>query len=882
MGSIRRAMLGTGLLLATVLASAGEPAAATPVKLDIKSQPMADALNQWAQETGLQVIFPEESATAKLVAPEVKGRYVPAVALTKLLENSGLRFEYLNERTVAVKVAQAPQVNSSSDQDKENARRLGVERAQSESPRTGEPSDQSETGGSQGANQKSPEKLEEIVVSAQKKLERLQDVPVPVAVLNTETLTQTNQLRIEDYFSKVPGLNVQTSGDSQSPSFSIRGIVPGSGAPTVGVMIDDVPYGSTTGIGGIGQPNIDPGDLARVEVLRGPQGTLYGANSMGGLIKFVTIDPSTDRLSGDMQVGTSDISHGTGDGYNLRGSINVPVNDTTAFRASAFRDQEPGYIDNIQSERAGVNRRTSEGGRFSMQWKPSDILSLKVGTLLQDLKRDGAAASVVGPGFADLQVRVTPNTFTTDQKTRAYSFAVNAKFGGVELVSLTGYNVDDFHLNDDLARTSGGYFTDCGGTPIPPGSPGGPCGLSEDYLGVGGSVELSTIRAKRFSQELRLSVPIGDRITWLLGGFYTNERDELLTDFDGADPVTGVPAGESLLSLDQTNKYIEYAAFTNLQYNITDRFDVQLGGRWSKNTQTFATAWYGLAAEATVCPGSVPAGTQCPTTILRANDTPLTYLFTPRYKISPNLMVYARFASGYKPGGPNPGFPGTPTQFYAEKTKNYELGLKGDFLDHIFTVDASLYYIDWSDIVVGASVLGTPLGYEINAGRAKSQGAELAAEARPLKGLTVSAWVVWADAEFKSGFPEGAAFPVILPGDRLPYTSRFSGSLAVDDNFVVSSPLMAFVGGSLSYVGDRLGGAQYTGTPRAHLPAYAQMDLHAGLKYQTWTITAFVKNVTDKRGVLDGGVDYQYIFPDPNTYTFIQPRTVGLNLAKTF
>jgi len=93
---------------------------------------------------------------------------------------------------------------------------------------------------------------------------------------------------------------------------------------------------------------------------------------------------------------------------------------------------------------------------------------------------------------------------------------------------------------------------------------------------------------------------------------------------------------------------------------------------------------------------------------------------------------------------------------------------------------------------------------------------------------------------------------------------------------------MAFVGGSLSYVGDRLGGAQYTGTPRAHLPAYAQMDLHAGLKYQTWTITAFVKNVTDKRGVLDGGVDYQYIFPDPNTYTFIQPRTVGLNLAKTF
>ena len=699
--------------------------------------------------------------------------------------------------------------------------------------------------------------LAEIIVTAEKHEERLQDVPIPVTVINAQALTQSNQVHLQDYYATVPGLVLSTGGDADTPGLSIRGITSGGGggAPSVGVVIDDVPYGSATGLGGRGQPDIDPGDLARVEVLRGPQGTLYGANSMGGLLKFVTIDPSTDALSGRVQAGTSSVYNGIEPGLNFRGSINVPVNDTLAFRASAFREQDPGYIDNIQTGQQGINRMTSDGGRVSVLWKPSDVLSLKLSALLQDSKRDGGEQATVGPGFADLQQSSIPNTQTLDEKTQAYSATLNAKFGGVELTSLTGFNVDRALTAHDVTRVSGSFFSTFGGVPA--------------------AVLLDSIGTHRFSEELRLSVPITDQITWLLGGYYADERNDFVSNAYGADAATGTPTADLLLLQEFHLQYSEYAAFTNITYNVTDRFDVQLGGRVSENRQTFDIVRGAPIGIALYCPNSAPA--PCPDLTvsgLHSKDTPFTYLFTPRYKISPDLMVYARFASGYRPGGPNEVCTtGIPCQYDAEKTQNYDLGLKGDFLDHILSVDFSLYRIDWKDIQVALFDPTGLLGYTANAGRAKSQGVELSVEARPIRGLTVSAWVAYDDANF-TGLPQAGA--------RIPGTTRFTGNVSADEEFALTGSLSAFVGGTMSYVGNRLGGLQGPGAPRAYLPAYAQTNLHAGLKVNTWTVTAFVNNVTDKRGVLEGGLDYQYEFPDPNTYTFITPRTVGLNASKTF
>jgi iron complex outermembrane recepter protein len=239
-------------------------------------------------------------------------------------------------------------------------------------------------------------------------------------------------------------------------------------------------------------------------------------------------------------------------------------------------------------------------------------------------------------------------------------------------------------------------------------------------------------------------------------------------------------------------------------------------------------------------------------------------------------------ASGYRPGGPNSEAMayGLPLTFGSDKTQNYEIGTKGDFIDHTFSFDASLYYISWKDIQLS---LTNPYGdeYIANGSEAKSQGAELSVESKPVTGLTIGAWVAWNDSELTKAFPPtSAAYGV--PGNRLPYSSRFSGSVSLEQDFPLTSRLTGFVGGALSYVGDREG--IFTSPPpaippRQVFPAYAKTDLRAGAKYESWTVNFFVNNVADKRAVLSGGIGNAI---NPAAFQYIQPRLVGLNVVKAF
>jgi outer membrane receptor protein involved in Fe transport len=241
-------------------------------------------------------------------------------------------------------------------------------------------------------------------------------------------------------------------------------------------------------------------------------------------------------------------------------------------------------------------------------------------------------------------------------------------------------------------------------------------------------------------------------------------------------------------------------------------------------------------------------------------------------------MVYARLASGYRAGGSNNCITYTsfPCQFSPDKTQNYEVGVKGDALDHTLSFDTSLYYIDWKDIQVTLIDPNTHVGYTANGSRAKSQGVELSLEARPLRGLTIAAWVALNDAVLNEAFPPiSAAYGV--SGDRLPYSSRVSGNLSLGQDFPLARGVTGSVGGALSYVGNRED--VFTGSPqRQSLPAYAQADVRAGVRYDSWTVNLFVTNVADKRGVLTGGVGTV----NPVVFNYIQPRTAGLALAKTF
>jgi iron complex outermembrane recepter protein len=714
------------------------------------------------------------------------------------------------------------------------------------------------------------EQLQEVVVTAEKKTERLQDVPIPVSVVDAQELLSNNEVKLTDYYSQVPGLSVAPSVLS-TQTVTIRGISTGAietgppgAAPTVGIVVDDVPFGGSSGADTF-VPDFDPGDLQRIEVLRGPQGSLYGASSMGGLIKFVTLDPSTDSLSGRVEAGTDSVYNGAELGYNYRGSLNVPLTDDFAIRASAFARQDPGYIDNPVLGVNGVNEDHGSGGHLVALWRPSDAVSVKLNALYQVIDGDGTSDVTPNPPpgvgappmLGDLQQFYIRGVGPYDRIAEAYSAVVNYKVGSVDLTSLTGFNRYRFHDELDATASLGPF--------------------SEQTFGEIGSPTFDLVDVSRFTQELRLASPLGQHFDLLLGMFYSHEVESFDQFFDASNPNTGALVGHWFTAA-VPNTLGELAGFGDLTWHLTDRFDMQFGAResqfeivnksaiWSGPLNTLLL---GLPSENHFIPGE------------SSDPNAFTYLFTPRFKISPDLMVYVRLASGYRAGGNNFGIPDVPTQFSPDKTENYELGSKGDFFEHRLSIDASLYYIDWKNLQVP---LVTPppviLGYTGNAAAAKSEGVELSVDAQPISSLTVAAWVDIANAELTQNVPGAGENGVIyaFAGDKLPYAARFTGNLSAQQDFPLAGAWTGFVGGMVSYVGAREDVFPVASPERQYLPPYAKTDLRLGAKAQAWTVNLYMNNVTDRRGLISGGIGNVV----PYSYYYIQPRIVGVNIARQF
>jgi iron complex outermembrane receptor protein len=864
-------------LTAAVLLAAQLAYAQTMYPFDLPAQPLADSLRAVGHLTHINVLF-DPPLVDGLRAPALKASLTADQAFARLLTGTLLKGKFLDDATVTIVSVSTTtsQIGGSGSTDDSSAIAEGGKKSSQDFrlaqldqvstapspaalPKPEEPANQPR---SQGLGRS--EGLEEIVVTAEKRTERLQDTPVPVTVLSADTLVGNNQLRIQDYYTNVPGLNVMPSTSGSGGSFqavSIRGITTGVYTnPTVGISVDDVPYGSSTSIGAGGGSvvaDLDPADLARVEVLRGPQGTLYGASSMGGLIKYVTVDPSTDAVTGRVEADTSGVYNGAELGYGARASANVPLSDTVAVRASGFTRQDPGYIDNPVLGIKGINEDHVSGGRLSGLWKPSQEFSLKLSALYQDAKGDGFSDvdmpinGYVGPVLGDLQQNYLRGTGAYDRSVQAYSAILTAKIGRADLTAVSGYNINRYSDSYDLTYFFAPY--------------------TQAQFGVPGTSSPERDKTDKFTQEIRLSAPLGSRLDGLLGVFYTHEDSQYQQSILGVNPSTAATVGD-FYNVAFLPGYTEYAAFTNLTFHITDRFDVELGGRESHIKQTYSEVDTGPFLTAVL---DEPTPHIVPETQATADS--FTYLVTPRFKVSSEVMVYARLASGYRPGGPNLTIsPGTPPQYNPDRTKNYEIGVKGDVLEHTLFLDASLYYIDWQNIQISLVNPQNGLGYNGNGSGAKSQGVELSGESRPLSGLTIGAWVAWSDAVLTQAFPQNSAV-YGASGDRLPYSSRFSGNLSLHQDFPLTSGLTGFVGGSVSYVGDREG--EFTSSAvRQDLPSYTRTDLQTGAKYGTWTVNLFVNNVADKRGLLTGGLGS---YP-PFAFSYIQPRIVGLSVVKTF
>jgi iron complex outermembrane receptor protein len=830
--------------------------ATAPTQMDIPAGNLVPALEALKKQAAIELVFQPEQLRS-FHTKGAKGAYEPKQAVLLLLK--GTPFEVRTGSSGAIVIApshspvsraetqsQAAGVSSTGDDSRGS---LQLTQATS-----GQAADAASVESEQKQNEASKTSLQEVIVTAQKKTENLLDVPVPVTVVNVQSLVDTNQLSLQDYYTSIPALSLAPGDFHASPMLAIRGITTGAGFtnPTVGITVDDVPFGLSTSSTGSYLPDFDPSDLARIEVLRGPQGTLYGANSMGGLVKYVTVDPSMNGLSGIVQAGTDSVQNGAQVGYSLRGALNLPITDALAVRGSGFTHQDPGYVDSPLLGLKGVNEEHAEGGHIAGLWKPAENFSLKLSALVQRDSSDGSSY-VAQSGLGDWQQNFLRGTGPSDTTYQSYSAILKWRVRSVNLTVLSAYNVDSFHDSFDLTP----FF--------------GP--VNQAIFGVSGSPLLDHSQTEKLSEEVRLEGSLWRNVDWLLGGFYTRERWDYGNHIFAENPATGEIVAQTQ-DYDAKGRYEEDAVFADVTYRFTDRIDVQFGGRESKIRQFVGAGFY-----------QGPTGSpfiSSPIEVPQENF--FTYLLTPRLRITPDLMVYARLASGYRPGGgvkPQPGelcvVENFPCQYNPDSTHNYEIGVKGAALEHKLSFDASLYYIEWRDIQLQLfNSVGT--GFTSNAGQAKSEGIELSVESKPLSALTVSAWIAWDDAVLTQAIPSNST-AVGADGARLPYSSRYSGNLSLNQDFRIDPNWTGFVGGAVTYVGDREGlFATTSDSRRQQYPAYTKTDLRGGVRYKTWTASVYVNNVGNVRGLVGGGAQTF----NPTSFLYIQPRTIGLTVSTAF
>jgi outer membrane receptor protein involved in Fe transport len=797
--------------------SVAAPAAAQSLdarrSFNIPPESVADALMAFSRQSTIQVV----TASADLGAARtrgVAGDLTAREALGRLLDGTKLRWREVGQGSIIVEAGPLAQ------------------------------------GAAEASNS-----VDEVVVTANKRAERLHDVPASVTALTAQSLAEIGAVKFEDYVSKVPGLMVDnTSAGGGLSQVSIRGITTGSGGnPAVGFYIDDAPFGSSTliGRGSILSPDLDPSDLQRIEVLRGPQGTLYGAGAMGGLIKFVTTAPDFSRFSGRLQADGSQVDGG-GTGYGLRGAVNIPVNDRLAIRASAFDREDPGFIDDPATGQKNVNSARNFGGRVALAWRVNDNWTLRLSALNQELRGDGTPIvdfdAVTGrPLQGDLQQVRAAGTGKARASYGLYDIHLEGDLGLATLVSATSYSKVTSNINTDATVLYGPVVTGVFGIPD-----------------VGAAI-LTDSGLDKFTQELRLSSPATARLAWQVGGFYTREHAFVTQGVPVFNAITGgplVPPLPDLIDVVLPSTFEEIAGFGDLTFHVNSRFDVTGGIRYSHNTQSAQQTLGGLL----VGPPSVADS--------KSDDSSVTWLVTPRFHINDETMVYARVATGYRPGGPNTAGIGVPPSFGPDKVINYEAGLKTDLLDHRLSFDVAAFYIDWTDIqLTQISPLG--LSYFSNGGKASSRGVEGSFDWRPVGGLDIAGNVSYMDARLDSDLPPPA---IGFKGDQLPSIPHWSGQVSADYQFPLAGQWSGFVGASYRFVGDRMSEfSRSAAIPRYALPSYEMVDLRLGAKTDRWTVTAYAKNVGDARGQVTA-----FNLGAVQEVALVQPRTFGLSLSTDF
>ncbi len=722
----------------------------------------------------------------------------------------------------------------------------------------------------------------DVMVTSERREERLQNVPISVDAITGATLENFGDKNFFDYAATIPNLTVGIGtgqggngsgfGVSSSRSVTIRGV---AGNNTTGFYLNDAPL----------PVSLDPRvvDLERVEVLRGPQGTLFGAGSMGGTVRLITREPALNDTSGNIAVETSKVSHGAG-GYSVNGTLNLPViTDNVALRVSAYSAFEPGYFDRYwgqvtappiplpadaaRGKKEGVASTQETGFRLGLVIAPRDVPGLTVMPtfIYQKSLSNGFPLADFTPDNLD-QIRPlnVPEAVNDTWSFASLTARYDTRFGRFVGTGAYFYR-NALDVEDGTEFTAAEY----------------PGGLAYTVAAPLPAV----LYTKTENGEVRFESTLDGPVQFLVGGFMELARVRVSESFPvpGLNTASGGVTGTDTLFFETApNANRQRAAFATLSYQVTPALQLTAGVRraYLAHDFTFAQGGYGLGPPSQTVVTSGHFGSH--------NTSPR---YTAKYQFSADQMVYASAAKGFRIGGSNASLPpfcdaalakagvanGAP--FDSDSLWNYEVGSKNAWLNGRVQSRVAAYRIDWKGIqqITSLAAVDPSCTYILvaNAGAAVSTGGEFEVDAAPLDGLKLNLAIGYEDAKITRVAP-GALTVLGQPINQVP---RWTGSITAQYSVPLGERSL-FLRSQTTFVGERTSFVNVVPPTGRTLNEYTLENLRLGVRQGPWEIGIFARNLFDVRANL-GDVNPEVgELPGRPRWLIATPRTVGIEVRR--
>ena len=705
--------------------------------------------------------------------------------------------------------------------------------------------------------------IEEIVVTALRREQSLQDTAATVSAITGENLENMGATGFTEYARSIPGLSFIDRGLGQT-QITIRGVTTEAvrqDAPkakeSVGVYIDEVPVSSARNA-------LDPNlfDVERVEVLRGPQGTLYGSGSLAGTVLVITNKPNPDAY--DAKVNATIASQDEGDeNYALDGMVNIPVVEgQSALRIVGYYHDTSGFIDNIAMSEENVDHARMWGVRVAYSHQFTDKFGALAKVLYQDLERGGLRYATGNSATNDPRYDVdefeqwAPSRQPVIDEFAIYNLELNYDFEWASLLSSTSYLDRQHEDHVDVTYITEAFF----GVQIPAPAVDAP------------SVE-------SFVQEFRLNSAGDGPLNWVVGAYYNSlDKNNFETvTASGFDDATGLPSSlfgappDTLLTIILDLEEEQTAVYGEIGYALTDQWTATVGARWFDVTQDTRTYWDGLFN------GGVGVF------IGQADESDVHPKFQISYQATDDAFLYAVASKGFRLGGTNDpvpedlcgedlaelGLSTTPPSYDSETAWSYELGAKTSWLDQRLTVNATVYQIDWEKIQ-GTRNLACAYPFVENGGEAQSRGVELELVSRPTPNLEFSLSGSYSRAELTEDFVALG----VPNGTTLPWAPEWSSYGAVTYHFPQRGEYGFYVRADMSHTGSRWNDLNHQSRGAKELSSYTLVNVRGGVETAKWRVELFATNLNNERAELT----YDQNLAGFNRIYLNRPRAIGLTV----